>query len=158
MDESPGSLVSRIQSRLNCEETQRELQTYCEAAAALFDFTPEQLAAEGGDGYEQRHEWHAAHQGFVDLIERLLSEALQAEGVDRENFVDDCQVALRAWEQRLEFGFEQMFVSLLLDSGDYCKFVSLMKMHRIRSGAETSSSSHPADGANDGRCHGQGGY
>merc|ERR1712129_219968 len=107
------------------------IQAYCEAAAGIFDFTPEQLRAEGADGFDQRHEWHDAHRGFVDLIERLLADALLAEEIDRAAFLVECQVAIQAPDRAPTMN--NLFLSLLFESGDYAKFLQLMKMqHQMR--------------------------
>merc|ERR1712217_633985 len=98
---------------------------YCEAAAAVFDFTPEHLSVEGGEGFDHRHEWHDAHKGFVDMIEGLLAEVLAIEGVDRQAFINECHAALSTPEQAPTM--LRMFLSMLLESGDYLKFVGLMK-------------------------------
>mmetsp|Transcript_145905 Transcript_145905/g.406402 ORF Transcript_145905/g.406402 Transcript_145905/m.406402 type:complete len:162 (+) Transcript_145905:58-543(+) len=130
------SLLWRVQERLSYECPRREIQSYCETVAKRFDFTPEQLAVEGGDGYDHRHEWHDAHRGFAELIERLLGDALAAEGADREEFIAQCGIALGAKEQAPTM--LRFFMSMLLDSGDYVKFVELMKVqHRMRARMES---------------------
>eukprot|EP00930_Biecheleria_cincta_P053983 TRINITY_DN3983_c0_g1_i1.p1 TRINITY_DN3983_c0_g1~~TRINITY_DN3983_c0_g1_i1.p1 ORF type:complete len:168 (-),score=39.91 TRINITY_DN3983_c0_g1_i1:145-648(-) len=135
------SVLWRIQERLSAEAPRKEIQDYCEAAAAQFEFTPEQLASDGGEGYDHRHEWHDAHRGFAEMIERLLSDALAAESIDRSTFVSECEAALSAGGQAPSM--LRFFLSMLLESGDYTKFVELMKMqHKMRTQIEAYQ---PAD-------------
>mmetsp|Transcript_54479 Transcript_54479/g.126835 ORF Transcript_54479/g.126835 Transcript_54479/m.126835 type:complete len:206 (-) Transcript_54479:820-1437(-) len=125
----------RVQDRLNCEDARKEIQKYCEAAALKFNFTPEQLVAEGGEGYDHQHEWHDLHKGFDELIERLLADALALEGIDRATFVAECKAALDAKEKSPSMLC--YFLSMLLESGDYRKFVELMKLQcKLRAQAE----------------------
>mmetsp|Transcript_23744 Transcript_23744/g.38095 ORF Transcript_23744/g.38095 Transcript_23744/m.38095 type:complete len:139 (-) Transcript_23744:61-477(-) len=122
------SLLSRVQGYLDRDEIRREIQSYVESAAQIFaGFTEEQLMADGGEAFDQRHDWHASHQGFVELLERRLDEALASEGIDRAAFEAECRSALETPDQATTF--DRMIVSMLVESGDYTKFVTLVKMY-----------------------------
>eukprot|EP00931_Biecheleriopsis_adriatica_P049166 TRINITY_DN28430_c0_g1_i3.p1 TRINITY_DN28430_c0_g1~~TRINITY_DN28430_c0_g1_i3.p1 ORF type:complete len:151 (+),score=37.92 TRINITY_DN28430_c0_g1_i3:30-482(+) len=107
------SILWRVQERLNREDARREIQEYCEAAAAQFDFSPEQLAEEGADGYDHRHDWYDLHRGFAEMIERLLEEACAAEGVERSAFLAECQAVLANGAEHPTM--VRFFLSMLLE-------------------------------------------
>lgn len=118
------SLIARVAAACFSDEFQARTAKFIDNNVALFlDATEAQIEAG-----ENKLEWYAAYQRFMEIFDGTLSELLAAEGGTQEEFEAEAERVMAAAEaEGGSGGPEAEFIALMQAASDYPAFLRMMK-------------------------------